>query len=228
MQGLFYSIAEQGGGGIFTLMHPTFRDALLNAIDATGKSLRSVAVDAGVSYEILKNLSQGKSLRTNVDDARMIARAFGVTLDDFYAGNLGKPATIAVPGKVGAGAQVYPIDDHAKGEGLYSVLCPPQLSPHGIVGVEVEGDSMAPIYEPGDVLFYSRDTMGVPTEALGRICVCEDNQGRSWVKQVKLGQEEGHFSLLSINPSGTNTHGATLRWAAPVRFHLPKDFVVKA
>lgn len=221
----FYSISRKLVVGNFTHMHPTFREALLYAIDASGKSLRSVAIDAGVSYEILKNLSQGKSQRTNVDDARLIARAFGVSLDDFYEGNLREAAKVAIAGYVGAGEQVYPIDDHAKGGGLYHVAHPALLRISGVVGVEVKGDSMAPVYEPGDVLFYSRQAVGVPTEAVGRICIAEDDQGRCWVKQVKLSREEDRFSLLSINPDGDNLHGVSLKWAAPVRLHLPRELV---
>lgn len=132
---------------------------------------------------------------------------------------------IAVAGKVGAGAKVDLIDAYTKGDGLYHVACPPQISPHGIVAVEVEGTSMAPTYEPGAVLFYSRETIGIPTEAIGRICVCEDEAGRAWVKQVKVGTEEGTFSLISLNPEAENMHGVRLKWAAPVRLSLPPEFV---
>ncbi len=86
------------------------------------------------------------------------------------------------------------VDDHAKGDGLFHVECPSQLSPHGIVAVEVEGNSMEPAYAEGDLLFYSRDAMGVPTEAIGRMCIAADEAGRVWVKQVKVGTEAGLFS----------------------------------
>ncbi|RLL61553.1 LexA family transcriptional regulator [Sinirhodobacter hankyongi] len=207
-------------------METTFKLALDHALAETGKSLRSIAIAAGVSYEQLKNLKQGKSQTTNVDDARKVAAAFGVSLDDFYAGQLhSSTAMIAVAGRVGAGAEVELVDAFGKGNGLFHVACPPQLNPHGIVAVEVEGDSMSPAYPPGTILFYSRDALGVPTEAIGRVCVCEDVGGRAWVKHIKPGLEEGTFSLISLNPHHDPQHGIRLQWAAPVKFSLPPEFV---
>ncbi|WP_245965333.1 LexA family transcriptional regulator [Paenirhodobacter hankyongi] len=225
-QGSYYAIREAGYVGIFPLMETTFKLALDHALAETGKSLRSIAIAAGVSYEQLKNLKQGKSQTTNVDDARKVAAAFGVSLDDFYAGQLhSSTAMIAVAGRVGAGAEVELVDAFGKGNGLFHVACPPQLNPHGIVAVEVEGDSMSPAYPPGTILFYSRDALGVPTEAIGRVCVCEDVGGRAWVKHIKPGLEEGTFSLISLNPHHDPQHGIRLQWAAPVKFSLPPEFV---
>lgn len=209
-------------------MEDTFVSALKFALESTRRSLRSVAVEAGVSYEKLKNLKQGKAATTGVDDARKVAKAFGVTLDDFYEGRL-KPDAVCIPvvGHVGAGAEVDLFDAYAKGDGHYRVACPPQLSPKGMVAVEVVGDSMAPIYQPGAILFYTRATLGIPTEAIGQICVCEDEAGKAWVKQLRQGREEGTFTLVSLNPDHNHRHGVRLKWAAPVRFSLPAEFVRK-
>ncbi|WP_295537614.1 S24 family peptidase [uncultured Thioclava sp.] len=209
-------------------MKMTFRDALIIAQETSGKSLRSIAIDSDVSYDTLKNLSQGKSQNTNVDVALKVARSFGVSIEEFCEGNFTTTTPlIAVVGRVGAGAKVDLIDAYAKGDGLYHVPCPSGLTPHGIVAVEVEGDSMTPTYEPGSVLFYSRDAIGIPTEALGKICICEDLEGKAWVKQVKPGTEPGLFHLISINPAGINMHDTAIKWAAPVRFSLPPEFVRK-
>ena len=207
-------------------MQMTFKDALINAQSKGGRSLLSIARAAGVSYDTLKNVSQGKSQRPNLEDALKVARSFGVSLEQFLEGDLDQaPATITVAGRVGAGAEIELIDAWPKGEGLYHVACPPGLPPHGIVAVEVAGDSMAPIYEPGSVLFYARQAMGVPTEALGRICIAADTENRVWLKQVKPGTAPGLFHLISINPAGLNMHDARLVWAAPVKLHLPPDLV---
>lgn len=227
-QGLIYLISSDLNGSIFTPMKPNFRTALERALYETGRSLRSVALSAGVSYEQLKNLKQGRALTTNVDDALKVAEAFGVSIEDFLSGNLaGHQASISVAGRVGAGAHVDLVDAYTKGDGVYHVACPPQLSPRGIVAVEVEGDSMAPLYQPGSVLFYSREVVGVPNEAVGRICVCEDDFGKAWVKVVKVGSQEGTFSLISVNPEAENMHGVRLKWAAPVRFSLPPEMVAR-
>lgn len=135
------------------------------------------------------------------------------------------PPTIAVAGKVGAGAQVPLFDAYEKGDGP-QVECPPGLSPHGVVAVEVEGDSMEPVYSAGDLLFYTRDSHeGVPADVIGHRCVCEDADGMGWVKQVKPGDEPGLFHLISLNPGATTMWNVQLRWAARVRLHWPADLV---
>lgn len=206
-------------------MEKSFKDALQHALRETGRSLRGIAIEADVSYEQLKSLNQGKSTSTNVDDAVRVARAFGVTLEAFYSGALSRENGLPVTGRVGAGAEVLLNDGHAQGEELYRIAAPPQIGARPVAAVEVVGDSMEPVFFEGDVLLFDRQTIGVPIEAIGRPCICEDADGMVWVKQVKIGTSAGLFNLLSINPTGNNRHDVALKWAAPVIFHLPKAFV---
>ncbi|APZ53719.1 putative phage repressor [Salipiger abyssi] len=142
-------------------------------------------------------------------------------------GHLNGPRTIAIAGKVGAGAQVPVFDAYAKGAGP-QVECPPGLSPHGVVAVEVEGDSMEPVYSAGDLLFYTRDSHeGVPSEVLGKRCVCEDETGMGWVKVLREGREEGTFDLHSFNDTSPTKYGVRLKWASPVRLHWPAELARK-
>lgn len=183
-----------------------------------------MAEKLGISVALYNGLEKGKR-RMNADYIAGAAKIFGVAPAELISHQV---ALIAVPGRAGAGAEVHLVDDHAKGGGLYSVECPPQLSPRGIVAVEVAGDSMEPIYSSGDLLFYSREVIGVPTEAVGQKCVCEDADGRIWIKQVKNGSEPGLFHLLSLNPTAESKHNVRLHWAARVRLHLPLEFVHKS
>jgi phage repressor protein C with HTH and peptisase S24 domain len=224
-QGLFYAMRNVIQWGKFPLMQQTFREAFLSAIKNSNKSMRQVALDSGVSYEQLKNLSQGKSKSTNVDDAVRIAASFGISLEALLEGQLtsNRAPTIAIAGKVGAGAQVPLFDAYEKGDGP-QVECPPGLSPHGVVAVEVEGDSMEPIYSAGDLLFYTRNGHdAVPSDDIGHRCVCEDEDGMGWVKQVKPGDEPGLFHLISLNPGANNIWNVRLKWAARVRLHWPAE-----
>lgn len=207
----------------------TFKQALEFALEKTGKSLRSVAIASDVSYEQLKNLKQGKSQKTNVDDAMKVINTFNVSAEEFLQGNFNEKNTIAVAGKVGAGAKIQLSDPHPKGEGLYQIACPPQIGPRGIVAVEVCGNSMEPAYEEGDILFYSRDTLGVPSEAIGRRCVVEDSNGMVWAKLLRRrdGQPEGLFDLISFHADTPPMYDATIKWAAPIKMHLGRDLITK-
>lgn len=229
-QGSFHSIPAKAARGIIPPMSDTtFKEALDYALDETKRSMRSVALASGVSYEQLKNLRQGKAQRTNVDDAVKVAHAFGVTLEQFLAGQLLPQASaIAVAGRVGGGAEVTLVDDHAKGDGLYHVACPAEIrDPRGIVAVEVLGDSMLPHYPSGSVLFYRRTVLGVTDDALNRVCVCEDEDGHAWVKVVRTGLAEGTFTLLSTNLDFEARHGVRLKWAARVLMGLSPDLVTR-
>lgn len=179
---------------------------------------RDVAAVAGMTDQMFTNVVKGRRKFT-AEEVDTIRRWLGYRLPEDAA------PMIAVAGRVGAGAQVDLVDAFEKGDGLYHVACPAEISPRGVVAVEVEGDSMTPIYQPGEILFYSRDALGVPTEAIGRICVCEDDAGKAWVKVVRVGREEGTFSLISLNPEAENMHGVMLKWAAPVKFNLPPEYV---
>lgn len=191
----------------------------------------TVSAEAGLNKAAIRKMLDGQVASPRHKTMSAIATVLGTTVDEIitqsFAPAKQKPR-LAVAGKVGAGATVDLIDDHAKGDGLYHIVCPPQVSASGAVAVEIEGDSMTPIYQPGDVLIYSRIALGVPTEAVDRICVAEDQQGRVWVKQVRVGSAPGLFNLLSANPSGSNMHDVRLLWAAPVRLHLPSEFVERA
>lgn len=192
--------------------------------EANRLTQEKMAERLGISVGLYNGLENGKR-RMNADYIEGAAEIFGIEPAQLIVQSSG---LVAVPGHAGAGDEVHLIDDHAKGTGLYMVECPPQLSPRGVVAVEVKGDSMEPVYFSGDLLFYTRETMGVPTESVGQKCVCEDDSGRVWVKQVKPGTSPGLFHLLSINPQGANMHDVGLRWAARVRLHLPKEFVRRA
>ncbi|MCD9147791.1 XRE family transcriptional regulator [Pseudophaeobacter flagellatus] len=205
----------------------TFREALNGAMAASGLSMRKLAEKAGVSYEQLKKINQGKTQSTNAEDALRLAAATGVSLESFMAGDFQVAPTIAIAGKVGAGAQVPLFDVYEKGDGP-QVECPPGLSPHGIVAVEVEGDSMEPVYSAGDLLFYTRNGHdAVPSDDIGHRCVCEDEDGMGWVKQIKPGDEPGLFHLISLNPGANNIWNVRLKWAAKVRLHWPAELARK-
>ncbi|WP_273688424.1 S24 family peptidase [Ketogulonicigenium vulgare] len=204
-----------------------FATRIVEAMRSQKMSAAELSRVSGVSYNVINKLKQRPESSTNADNGRALAAALGLEWDD-EDGTEGA-ASIAVPGRVGAGDEVFLTDDHAKGDGLYHIECPPQLSPHGVVAVEVQGSSMEPNFFDGDVLFYTRMTAdGVPTEAVGKRVVAETSDGRVWVKQLKPGTAPGLFHLLSLNPTGANMHDVQVKWAAPVRLHLPKEFVKKA
>lgn len=167
------------------------------------------------------NVKKSPSMETLTKIANVLDVRIGDLFDD--------AKLVWVAAKVGAGAKVPVNQTYSEGDGLYKVACPTELTQHeDLIGVEVSGESMTPVYKDGDVLFYTRTTVGVPTEAIGSICVCEDADGNGWVKHLKLGSEKGLFNLISLNPFSDNILDVRLKWASPVRLPWPKELVQKA
>lgn len=195
-------------------------------IKRQGTNNRAVSMAAGMSPTGVRDIITRKTKNPTFSNLLKIAEALGVDVNEIVGGAAARP-TIALAGKVGAGAKIPLVDAYTKGDGP-QVECPEGISPHGIVAVEVSGDSMEPIYSDGDVLFYTRHTHeNVPSEAVGRRSVCEDADGNVWVKQVKRGDEPDRFHLISLNPGAQTMWNVALVWASPIRLHWPQELVRK-
>ena len=205
-----------------------------------GLSEGQVALQAGLSRDGIRNWRRRVDAGEDAAGATVnalagVARVLGVSETWLIHGIGDGPnrEAISVVGRVGAGAKVPLIDTDEATGGMFRVGAPSQLLRRApasqFAAVEVEGDSMAPQYQPGDILFYSRATHeGILDEDIGRPCVVECQDGNAWLKQVKRGDEPGLFHLISLNPTGDNMHNRRIRWASRVILALPEDMVERA
>lgn len=106
--------------------------------------------------------------------------------------------TLSVPivGYVGAGAEVYAIDDHVKGDGLEIIPAPPGMV-NGIALI-VRGDSMSPKWEDGEVLFIEKTVYSIDG-LIGESCYVQTADGRTYVKKLQYGSRPGLYTLVSYN-----------------------------
>lgn len=194
-----------------------------------GTNNRAVAEAAGLGHTAVRDIVTRKVQNPTYATLLRIASVLQVNVLEIIGLESGTNLPpISVAGRVGAGARVPLVDPYEKGDGLYHVACPPQLAGRHVVAVEVDGDSMAPMYQPGTVLFYSRPTHeGVPEEDIGLPCVIEDADGMAWVKLLKRGDERGLWNLISLNPSAESVWNKPVNWAARVLLALPADMVGK-
>lgn len=205
-----------------------------------GLSEGQVAIQAGLSRDGIRNWRRRVDAGEDAAGATVnalagVARVLGVSETWLIHGIGDGPnrEIISVLGRVGAGARVPLIDTYESTGGMFRVGAPSQLLRRApasqFAAVEVEGDSMAPHYQPGDILFYSRATHeGILDEDIGRPCVVECQDGNAWLKQVKRGDEPGFFHLISLNPTGDNMHNRQIKWASRVILALPEDMVERA
>jgi transcriptional regulator with XRE-family HTH domain len=202
-------------------------------MESIGSRIRSIRQKAGLTQTEfatrLDGVTRGavgnweRDLGIKTENLRSIAQTFGVDFNWLVTGQ-GAPTREAdkVPlvGKVGGGAVVYPIDDHAVGAGLDEVDAPPRRTPT-MVAVQVEGDSMAAWNaDDGSILYYD-DRQEPPDPAMiGKIVIvwCEDE--RVLVKKLLSGSDHGLWSLMSSN--GTIERDVPLRYAARVKFIEPR------
>ena len=106
--------------------------------EARGLSLAKLGELVGWVPQRVHRVELGDS-RLKVDDVELFARAFDVEAAEV----IGRRAMgVPVVGYIGAGAEVLPIDDHAKGAGLDEVECPRGMDPAKTVAVKVRGDSI--------------------------------------------------------------------------------------
>lgn len=177
-------------------------------------SARSAAIRHGwpiSSYQAHENGQNG----FDPDDAKRYGKAFRVNAGWLLTGDgamTSKPMKAPAVGYIGAGAEVFPIDDHEIGGGLEEIDIPPGV-PENAVLVIVRGDSMHPRYFDGEFLFYVRDGNS-PREYIGRECVLKLADGKIFVKVLRRGSKPALFNLESWN--GPTLEDQTIEWAAPV------------
>lgn len=154
------------------------------------------------------------------DSAQRYAQKFRVSLAWLLTGKGvprdGASRLIPVVGHVGAGAEIFGLDDAIKGGGLDEIEAPPGAGPNAIA-VKVRGDSMLPAYHDGDVIIYDERREGASIgEFTGRECVVRVEDGRTFIKSLAGGSRPGLWTLWSYNAAPM--HDVALEWAARVRW----------
>lgn len=127
--------------------------------------------------------------------AQRYAAGFRIRLDWLLEGRgpmSSGGGAVPVIGYVGAGAEIFPLDD-----GAFDPIEPPFAAPEGAVAFRVRGDSQYPAYRNGTII------IAVPTPdpaaCINRRAVVTLDDGRRLLKEVAVGATPGHFTLLSHN-----------------------------
>lgn len=123
--------------------------------------------------------------------------------------------SVRLMGKVGAGQEVYAIDD-----GGQEVVDAPSDARPNTIAVEVSGQSMYPAYEEGTVLYYSRTLP--PAEMVNRRAVVQLGDGRIFVKTIRPGSKPNTWTLSSINALYPDMIDEIVDWAAPIDWIRPR------
>lgn len=174
-------------------------ERLAKARRAAGYETREQAAESirGLNVQLLYQRETGRR-GLNPQNADDYAKYFHVNANWLLTGdNPDGSNTLPVVGYVGAGAEVFLVDDHAKGAGIDEIEAPPGC-PKGALAVRVRGDSMYPAFRDGDVLIYA-ERFDDATEMLQRECVVWLADGTVYVKTLTPGTRPNRFTLISYN-----------------------------
>lgn len=184
--------------------------------EARGWTHEEAAAAFGMSRSGYTKLERGERRLTSVYIAKG-AQVYGVPeaaiLDETFDENLVEPegdfvastpsngvtkslfTVVPIAGYVGAGASVYPVEGDTSGHGGYI------KAPRGFGAMEaliVRGDSMAPAYENGDVIYFSGQPAELPIRDSGKAYVLKLVDGRMLLKLVTP-SGNGRYLLTSWN-----------------------------
>lgn len=124
---------------------------------------------------------------------------------------------IRVVGRIGAGAEIQPEFEQIPPDGLFEIELSLPLPPDSIA-FSVEGDSMWPRYNAGDVVICGEGETDVAT-VTGREAAVRTGDGKRYLKTVRRGSAAGTYDLESHN--APPIRDVIIEWAAPILMILP-------
>jgi phage repressor protein C with HTH and peptisase S24 domain len=179
--------------------------------ETPGLSMKAVSLKAGLPASAVHDILQ-RGHAPSIDKFISICTALGVSPSQLLEGEVQRSISIPLVGFVSAGEGWTPIDDATSADDAISF----DLGAHDTVGIEVRGDSMAPVYRNGDFLVCYRQFGPNADNCIGLDCVVRTADSRHFVKILKRGSRPGRFNLKSYNPVVDDVEDVALAWVAPV------------
>jgi hypothetical protein len=128
-------------------------------------------------------------------------------------GDSGAGNQVKVVGRIGAGAEILPEYEQIPEDGLYEISVPFAI-PADTIAFEVEGESMWPRYDSGDVIICGQQSEDAET-VVGREAAVRTHDGRRYLKRVRRGAHAGTYDLESHNAAPIR--GVGIAWAAIIQ-----------
>ena len=126
-------------------------------------------------------------------------------------------STVRIVGRIGAGAEILPEFEQIPPEGLDETELPVPVPPKTIA-FEVEGNSMWPRYNAGDIVICS-EAEHDPASISGREAAVRTADGKRFLKTIRRGTSADTFDLESHN--APPIRDVAIVWASPILMILP-------
>ena len=151
-------------------------------------------------------------------------RIRALALESGVIERLPKPANQApLMGRVGAGAEIMVEHEQVPADG-YDLVELPFTFVDPVIAFEVIGDSMLPVYEPGEVIVCLRDQVRSTDSYLGKRVVVRTVGGRRFIKRLMRGSHRGLYNLDSWN--ARTIEDVRLEWVGEIVAAVPNRGVV--
>lgn len=198
------------------MANPTLKEIVAERLRELDRNPFDAAKRVGLERSYLNDILIGKKTSVRNDKVPVLALALDMAPNVLFAllnpGGDSKPTPVRVMGRIGAGAEIMPEFEQLPPEGLFEIETIVPVPP-GSIAFEVEGDSMWPRYDPGDVVLCWREGTNAE-EVVGWEAAVRTADGRRYLKRILKGSAPGTFDLESHN--GPPIRGVKLDWVAHV------------
>jgi phage repressor protein C with HTH and peptisase S24 domain len=126
---------------------------------------------------------------------------------------------VKVVGRIGAGAEILPEFEQIPADGLFEISVPFSI-PEDSIAFAVEGESMWPRYDSGDVIICWRQSEDAES-VVGREAAVRTRDGRRYLKRVRRGVSAGIYDLESHNAAPIRN--VQIVWAAAIQAVVRAD-----
>jgi phage repressor protein C with HTH and peptisase S24 domain len=126
---------------------------------------------------------------------------------------------VKILGRIGAGDEILPEFEQIPAEGLFEITVPFSI-PEDSIAFAVEGESMWPRYDSGDVIICWRQSEDA-ANVVGREAAVRTRDGRRYLKRVRRGVVAGTYDLESHNAAPIRN--VEIVWAAAIQAVVRSD-----
>ncbi|WP_245297303.1 XRE family transcriptional regulator [Rhizobium oryziradicis] len=190
--------------------HPNRLKALR---EERGQTIEQLAEATGLSTSYVSRLEKGER-NLSVKNMNLFAHALDVAPQEILLPRKEtRENSVMVMGRIGAGAEIVPDEEQIPPEGLYEVETPFPI-PDDALAFEVNGDSMWPRYDDGDIVICWAQSV-IPDSVVGWEAAVKTGDGRRYLKRIRKGADAGTYDLESHN--APPIRGVELVWVAAIQ-----------
>ena len=108
------------------------------------------------------------------------------------------PNSVPVMGLIGAGALIDPGFEQTPPDGIYQIQLPFPV-PDGLIAFQVDGESMMPYYDDGDVVVVWKEQRRNLESFFGELAAVMTSDGNRYLKKIQPGRSRSVVNLHSFN-----------------------------